>query len=564
MQKILRFKSLRTLILSAFVILIIITNIYSLYVYFSNEKMEKKATELVEKHLLLLNANQNLAMSSSVRLSAALSYVASGDEKYIDTFNEYREIAESNNSIIEKYNNSEERQKIVEKAREWSNRVNKEVFEVYKSGNKEEAFNNLIAINHLVTEVRLGYENFANESADNISKAGENVVKLSANNRIAGIIVSLTLTIISVIIAIVTANQIAKPIKVVSARMKQLADGDLSHDPLRVNRRDEVGTLMASANEMNEKLNATISSIHGVSEIVTASSEELAQASNEVRQGGEQMAITMQELATAAESQAFTSGDLAETMAGFTRSIQETTQEGSELKQHSSHVQNLTATGKELMLNSTEQMATINEIVLASVHKVEGLNEQSAEISKLVSVIDDISNQTNLLALNAAIEAARAGEHGKGFAVVADEVRKLAEQVQFSVTDISAIVSRIQSETGNVTHSLQEGYEEVKKGTVQLNETNLTFDQISTAVEDMIENIDAISNNLDRVLQNTEEINTSIDGIASVSQEAAAGVEQTTATVEETVSTMEEITRGAEQLATMAEQLNKELNQFKL
>ncbi|WP_342441644.1 methyl-accepting chemotaxis protein [Lysinibacillus sp. FSL K6-0057] len=272
----------------------------------------------------------------------------------------------------------------------------------------------------------------------------------------------------------------------------------------------------------------------------------------------------MQELASGTETQASTTGDLAETMTAFKRSIHETTQEGIELSKHSSHVQNLTVSGKSLMVQSTKQMATINEIVLDSVKKVENLNEQSAEISKLVSVIDDISNQTNLLALNAAIEAARAGEHGKGFAVVADEVRKLAEQVQFSVTDIATIVHRIQGETGNVTSALQTGYEEVKKGTTQLDQTNETFEKISDAVEDMIDNITTISTNLNQLAQNSETINASIDDMASISQESAAGVEQTTATVEETAATMDEIARSANQLAGMAEELNTQLQQFKI
>ena len=564
MKEIFQFKTLKARILSAFLLLIVLVVCFNTYTYISNSKMEKQAEDLVKEDLIVLMASKNLALSVNVRLSAALSYVVSGNEKYIETFNEHRKIAEESNSIMEKYDKNPEREELVEMAREWSNRVNTEVFDVYKKGDKELAIKNLTATNDLVTEVRDGYEKLANTRSAEITKVGENVVSTSLNNKTIGLIVSVVLTIAGILIAIITASKISKPITIVSKRMSELANGNLQHELLPITNQDEIGQLMLSANEMNEKLRQTISSIHTVSETVAASSEELAQSSNEVQTGTEQITVTMQELASGTETQASTAGDLAETMASFQHSIHETTQEGIELKEHSDHVQNLTTTGKELMVQSTQQMAAINEIVLDSVKKVEGLNVQSAEISKLVSVIDDISNQTNLLALNAAIEAARAGEHGKGFAVVADEVRKLAEQVQFSVTDISTIVNRIQGETGNVTTALQSGYEEVKRGTAQLDQTNETFEQISVAVEDMILNINTISGNLNKVAHSSKSINAAIDEMASISQESAAGVEQTTATVEETAATMEEISKSANQLAGMAEELNSQLQQFKI
>ena len=105
----------------------------------------------------------------------------------------------------------------------------------------------------------------------------------------------------------------------------------------------------------------------------------------------------------------------------------------------------MTHVGSQLMLGSTKQMKTIDEIVKGSVQNVQNLNVDSQEISKLVVVIKDIADQTNLLALNAAIEAARAGEHGRGFSVVAEEVRKLAEQTAASVTEITGIVENIQT-----------------------------------------------------------------------------------------------------------------------
>lgn len=564
MKGIFQFKTLKARILSAFILLLVLVISFTTYTYNSNTNMERQAKGLVQEDLVVLNASKNLALSMSVRLSAALNYVMTGDEKYKETFNEYREMAEENNAILDKYEKSEERTKLVEIARDWSNLVNTEVFDIYQKGNKELALENLMDTHDLVTTIRNGYEKFADERADTITDVGNDVVSTSSNNRTIGIIFSMILTIAGIVIAIITASIISKPVKVVANRMKELADGNLQLEPLVVKTRDEIGTLMSSANDMNDKLKQTIHSIYTVSETVAASSEELAQSSNEVQAGTEQITVTMQELASGTETQASTTGDLAETMTAFKRSIYDTTQEGVELKEHSSHVQNLTVSGKSLMVQSTKQMAAINDIMLDSVKKVESLNTQSAEISKLVSVIDDISSQTNLLALNAAIEAARAGEHGKGFAVVADEVRKLAEQVQFSVTDISTIVHRIQGETSNVTSSLQMGYEEVKRGTTQLDQTNETFEQISNAVEDMIDNITTISTNLNSLAQNSDTINASIDDMASISQESAAGVEQTTATVEETAATMDEIARSANQLAGMAEELNNQLQQFKI
>jgi len=564
MKGIFQFKTLKAKILSAFILLLVLVVSFTAYTYTSNTAMEKQAKALVKEDLVVLNASNNLALSMSVRLSAALNYVLTGDEKYKETFNEYRQIAEDNNALLDKYDTSEERTKTVELARDWSQIVKTEVFDVYQQGNKELALENLMDTQNLVSSVRNGYEQLANDREEAITAVGNDVVTTSSNSRTIGIIVSSILTIIGILIAIVTASTISKPIKVVANRMKELADGNLQLDPLTVKTRDEIGTLMSAANDMNDQLKQTIQSIYTVSETVAASSEELAQSSNEVQAGTEQITVTMQELASGTETQASTTGDLAETMTAFKRSIQQTTQEGTELKDHSSQVQDLTISGKNLMIQSTQQMAAINEIMLDSVKKVENLNDQSAEISKLVSVIDDISNQTNLLALNAAIEAARAGQHGKGFAVVADEVRKLAEQVQFSVTDISTIVNRIQGETGTVTTALQTGYEEVKRGTAQLDQTSETFEQISSAVEDMIDNITTISNNLNQLADGSETINASIDEMASISQESAAGVEQTTATVEETAATMDEIARSANQLAGLAEELNGQLKQFKI
>lgn len=244
--------------------------------------------------------------------------------------------------------------------------------------------------------------------------------------------------------------------------------------------------------------------------------------------------------------------------------MNEATSGGNKIKSASTEVLSLTEDGNKLMKESQEQMGLINQIMKSSVNKVNGLDDQTKQISRLVKVIKEIADQTNLLALNARIEAARAGEHGRGFAVVADEVRKLAEQVSYSVSDITKIVGGIQSESNSVAVSLQTGYAEVEKGTEQIQLTGQTFQKIYEAVNSMSTNVSDISHDLEQVSINSSHMNQSIGNIAAVSEESAAGIEQTSASMAQTNHSMEEISDNAQSLSELAEQLNEMIIKFKL
>ncbi|KOS68736.1 chemotaxis protein [Lysinibacillus contaminans] len=560
----LKFKTIRAKILSAFFVVVFLIGFFNSYNYAANRQVISTSKDIVEQELQLLSANEKLASAISVRTTAAKSYVLTGEEKHKDEFHKYTEIAEENNAILSKLSNNEKLAIIVEKAREWREFVQTDVFDEYDKGNVELAIQNLNSMDDLAAEVREGYEGLAQLREDNISELGKDMIAQTNISMKVSIYMGTLITILAILIAFVSAKLIANPIKAVIHKISAMAEGDISQPPLPEKLQDEIGILMKSTNTMNSKLHEILSSINDVSENVAANSEELAQSAVEVKTGAEQIAVTMLEIADGSESQANNASDLAQIIENFKVNVQQATNEGTDLEGHSKEVLQLTTAGQQLMNSSTQQMFAIDRIVQEAVSKVEGLNSQSQEISKLVSVIDNIANQTNLLALNAAIEAARAGEHGKGFAVVADEVRKLAEQVSFSVTDISSIVTRIQTETVGVTSSLQMGYEEVKKGTEQITDTSGTFGDIATAVNSMFSNIQGITGNLQGIAATTEQINHAIDEIAAVSEQSAAGVQETSATIEETVGTMEEIANSTEQLAIMAENLNHQVQKFKL
>lgn len=344
----------------------------------------------------------------------------------------------------------------------------------------------------------------------------------------------------------------------------ELARGNLAIEPLNQKGRDEIGQLSQAVNAIRQNTRNILSEVTNASQSVTRRSNHLTQSATEVQLGSEQIAATMDELASAAETQATSASDLSENMQQFTESILASERDGQTIANDSKHVLSLTADGASLMRQSVSQMERIDTIVADAVEKVQGLDEQSDQISNLVSVVKDIADQTNLLSLNAAIEAARAGEHGQGFAVVANEVRKLAEEVTDSVTEITNIVNNIQSETDLVVSSLHEGYKEVEAGIDQIERTGENFTEIDSSITEMAERISAIALRLNNVAENSDEMNKLIEDIAAASEQAAAGVQQSSASTQESTSAMDEVARNANELEELAELLNKEIARFKL
>lgn len=523
-----------------------------------------RTEEIVHVQMNLVEADNNLANSISVRIAAARGYVLTGDKKYIDIFDEYTQIADDNEKVVNNLVDSEEFKAYAQEAKEWRKFVSENVFAVYEQGNKDLAIKNLIAMDDKASEVRVAYEDLAQDRQKAIESIGDDMATQNKFINTLSIILSALAVVLAISVALLTANSISKPVQRVMNRMSQIADGDISQEALEVDSRDEIGKLAISTNDMSDKMRNVLLHIQDVATNVVTQSEELTQSANEVKIGAEQVSLTMQEIAEGTESQASHTSNLVSIVSDFATKIDDTNVVGTDIQQSSHHVIQLTRDGRTLMNESTEQMEKIDHIVQEAVGKVEKLNEETQEISKLIGVINEIADQTNLLALNAAIEAARAGEHGKGFAVVADEVRKLAEQVSLSVDDISSIVIKIQNEAGTVTNSLRQGYGEVEQGTNKIILTNETFRNISKAVHEMDNNISVMTENLVFITTTTQNINKSIDEVAAISEESAAGVEETTATVEQTASAMEEVSKAAEHLEGMAEDLNQEMKKFKL
>ncbi|MFL2095509.1 methyl-accepting chemotaxis protein [Marinilactibacillus psychrotolerans] len=399
---------------------------------------------------------------------------------------------------------------------------------------------------------------------DLATKTYENDKEVYDADRFLIILASILATILAIVIGVFMGRVIGVPLKRVSRNLDNISNGDLTEEIKTTKRKDEIGQLVRATSQMQSELKNLINSVADATVQVLSSSEELTQSTNEVVVGAEQVATTMQELATGAEAQANSTSEFSEHMQKFSETIEDSSKESGKIYQTSTNVYSLTKDGREMMANSVSQMQSIDNIVKNSVDGVKELDVKSGEISKLVGVIESIAEQTNLLALNAAIEAARVGDQGKGFAVVADEIRQLAEQVSISVIDITDIVNNIQSESAKLVIGLETGYEQVEKGTIQIQQTGETFNKISSSVESMGNAIKEISNKLAKNRSTTKNMSTNIEEIAGLSEQSAAGIEQTSATAQQTTSTMQEVSSSSEELANLAEKLSNLVERFKI
>jgi twitching motility protein PilJ len=206
--------------------------------------------------------------------------------------------------------------------------------------------------------------------------------------------------------------------------------------------------------------------------------------------------------------------------------------------------------GNRSVHDTLEGMQRIRSSVQATAKRIKALGDRSLEISEIVNVINDITEQTNLLALNAAIEAARAGEAGRGFAVVADEVRKLAEHSRNATKDIAALIKAIQAETNDAVVVMEEGTKEVEIGAKLADQAGKALEAISTVVRQSAELVQEISLASKQQVRGTEGVANAMQIISNITRQTSQGARQTSRTVE--------------QLVHMSEQLNEALSQFRV
>ncbi|MFS0553569.1 methyl-accepting chemotaxis protein [Brevibacillus sp. 179-C9.3 HS] len=342
-----------------------------------------------------------------------------------------------------------------------------------------------------------------------------------------------------------------------------LSNGDFTAS-MDIKTSDEMGVMANRFNSMTATLRETLGQVSFNAQQVAATSEQLMASSEQTSKATEQIAESVQEIAYGTEQQVDATVQGYDVINEIAVHI-EAMEKGIEDVNLSTQEANRQATeGNQMAVKTVEHMDVIHSQMAKTSTIVNGLGIRSQEIGEMISLITTIANQTNLLALNAAIEAARAGEQGRGFAVVADEVRKLAEQSSSAAEQVSNIVTVIQQDTGSAIAAMNHGSSILGEGMTLVRSTGNAFDQITSSTAGLLVRMNEVTAEMSKISLQMQTIVSSITHITQIAEQSAGNSQTVAAAAEEQNASMEEISSAATMLAKMAEELNDAVRSFKL
>lgn len=561
-------RSLRLKILSGFGIILLLVVILSAIIITETKQTTELAQEIITEDVEELLLIENLRFNLSERISATRVYITDGNNSYKKRFYEYTEESQQiEKELLERVTDETELEvikDIVDRSVAWGDYTVQKVYAAYDDGSGVQA--NLMNDESRVKALEL-MEILGGVIQDKESSVQELGAKITANGQSVErntLALSLLVIVAGVIISLIVARMIVKPILQVVNRIQMVAEGDLSGEEMITKSKDEVGVLVQNMNKMVNNLKQLIQQVSVTSEQVAASSEELNASAEQTSKATEQISLAIQEVSEGSEQQASGTYEANRNVSEISTGMDQVATSIQAVVTLTEKTNQKAIDGNLVVNNTIEQMTRVQEQVSSTSSVVNTLGTKSSEIGQIVELITEVANQTNLLALNAAIEAARAGEHGRGFAVVADEVRKLAEQSGQAAEEIGKLIGLIQEEAIKAVKSMDVGTASVNEGIKMVHNTGDSFKDIAMMIEEISSQTEEVSTVVQQVSVGSQNMVAVMENIANISQQSAGNSQNVAASAEEQLASMEEISSSATSLSHIAEELQGLVGKFKV
>jgi methyl-accepting chemotaxis protein len=376
-------------------------------------------------------------------------------------------------------------------------------------------------------------------------------------------IVLVIVIMVSVILVLVFTRKINKRLNALKSAFESAGNGDMTIE-VSDKTGDELSELSVYYNKMRMKLNDTIQTVQQSALQLASASQQLSAGAEETNQASEKITEAVQQIANGAQDQITRIESSESSLKQASADIRDISANTAAIADKGQLAQSKADIGQKEIANVQAQMDAIHQSIQKSGEIIHQLDGRSKQIEQILSVITQIADQTNLLALNAAIEAARAGEQGKGFAVVADEVRKLAEESQQSAGQISKLIIEIQKDMNRSARSVEHVKTEAAEGVTMIQRTRDAFKEIAAATGEISAEISDLSASVTNISASAHHINDSFAANTADIKESTKNTRQAAALTEEQFAAMEEITAASETLSQLAEELTGIISQFKM